>query len=48
MSSSKQIRLNKAIASTGYTSRRKAENLIINGQVKVNGELVTELGTSLA
>jgi len=47
MSSSKQIRLNKAIASTGYTSRRKAENLIINGQVKVNGELVTELGTKV-
>lgn len=37
-------RLQKAIASSGYTSRRKAEDLIRQGRVKVNGEVVNELG----
>ena len=37
-------RLQKVIANSGYTSRRKAEELISAGRVKVNGELVTELG----
>ncbi|WP_028043421.1 pseudouridine synthase [Candidatus Stoquefichus massiliensis] len=37
-------RLQKAIASSGYTSRRKAEELIRQGRVKVNGEVVSELG----
>ena len=37
-------RLQKVIANSGYTSRRKAEELITKGKVKVNGELVTELG----
>ena len=37
-------RLQKVIASSGYTSRRKAEELIINGQVSVNGEVITTLG----
>lgn len=40
-------RLQKVIASSGYTSRRKAEELIVNGKVKVNGEIVTELGTKV-
>ncbi|MBF0715249.1 pseudouridine synthase [Gemelliphila palaticanis] len=38
-------RLQKLIASSGYTSRRKAEELIKEGKVTVNGEVVTELGT---
>ena len=38
-------RLQKIIASSGYCSRRKAEELIIAGKVKVNGQVVTELGT---
>ena len=38
-------RLNKLIAESGYTSRRKAEELIKNGKVFVNGVKVTELGT---
>lgn len=38
-------RLQKIIANSGYTSRRKAEELIKNGQVKVNGRVVRELGT---
>ena len=40
-------RLQKVIANLGYTSRRKAEELIINGKVKVNGEIVKELGTKV-
>ncbi len=41
-------RLQKIIASSGYTSRRKAEELIKNGRVKVNGEVVCELGTKVS
>ena len=38
-------RLQKIIAQSGYCSRRKAEELITLGRVKVNGKVVTELGT---
>lgn len=41
-------RLQKIIANSGYTSRRKAEELIKNGQVKVNGKVVRELGTKVS
>ncbi|MGX7111464.1 pseudouridine synthase [Gemella cuniculi] len=37
-------RLQKLIAASGYTSRRKAEQLILDGKVTVNGEVVTQLG----
>lgn len=37
-------RLQKFIANSGYCSRRKAEELISKGQVKVNGEIITEMG----
>ena len=37
-------RLQKVIASSGYCSRRKAEDLIINSKVMVNGRIVNELG----
>lgn len=37
-------RLQKIISSTGYASRRKAEELIKNGKVKVNGETIREMG----
>ena len=37
-------RLQKVISESGYTSRRKAEELIKEGKVFVNGECVTELG----
>jgi 23S rRNA pseudouridine2605 synthase len=40
-----QERLQKIIARAGITSRRKAEELIQQGQVTVNGRLVTELGS---
>jgi 23S rRNA pseudouridine2605 synthase len=38
------IRLNKYMAHSGVCSRREADKLISSGQVKVNGQLVTELG----
>ena len=41
-------RLQKVIASSGVTSRRKAEELIISGKVRVNGNVVKELGTKVA
>lgn len=41
-------RLQKVIANNGYTSRRKAEELIRAGKVKVNGEIVTELGIKVS
>ncbi len=37
-------RLQKVIASSGLTSRRKAEELIMAGKVTVNGTVITELG----
>ena len=38
-------RLQKIIAAAGIASRRKAEELILQGRVQVNGHTVTELGT---
>ncbi len=40
-------RLQKVIANSGLTSRRKAEELILKGKVKVNGSIVKELGTKV-
>ncbi len=37
-------RIQKIIANSGYASRRKAEELIKQGRVTVNGEIVRELG----
>lgn len=41
-------RLQKLIAQSGVTSRRKAEQMIAAGRVKVNGQTVTVLGTKVA
>src|ERR1700730_13913661 len=40
-------RLQKVIAQAGVASRRKAEELIAEGRVKVNGKTVTELGVKV-
>jgi 23S rRNA pseudouridine2605 synthase len=40
-----QERLQKLISQAGITSRRASEELILNGRVSVNGNIVTELGT---
>lgn len=41
-------RLQKVIAQSGITSRRKAEQLILDGKVKVNGKVVTTLGIKVS
>lgn len=41
------VRLQKYLADGGVASRRKAEELIVMGLVKVNGKVVTELGTKI-
>lgn len=41
-------RLQKVIAQAGVCSRRKAEELIVQGKVSVNGEIVTTLGTKVS
>lgn len=41
-------RLQKVIANSGYTSRRKAEEMIKQGKVKVNGSTIRELGTTVS
>ncbi|MDX5419451.1 MAG: pseudouridine synthase [Hymenobacteraceae bacterium] len=38
------IRLNRYIANAGVCSRREADELILSGEIKVNGEPVTEMG----
>jgi 23S rRNA pseudouridine2605 synthase len=40
-----QERLQKLLAHAGVASRRKAEQLIVEGRVTLNGAVVTELGT---
>ncbi len=41
------IRLNKYLANAGVCSRREADEFILNGAIKVNGEIITELGTKI-
>lgn len=40
-------RLQKFLANQGICSRRKAEEYILQGRVKVNGQVITELGTKI-
>ena len=40
-------RLNKYLANQGIASRRKVEEYILQGKIKVNGKVVTELGTKI-
>ena len=40
-------RLQKYLANNGIAARRKCEEYIIQGRVKVNGEIVTQLGTKI-
>lgn len=41
------VRLQKYIADAGITSRRKAEELILSGRVRVNGMVINVLGTKV-
>lgn len=43
----KPERLNKVIANSGICSRREADQLILDGKIKVNGKVVTELGLKI-
>ncbi len=43
----KELRLHKFIADGGVSSRRKAEKLIAEGRVKVNGSIVAKLGVKI-
>ncbi|MDB4979812.1 MAG: Pseudouridine synthase, partial [Myxococcales bacterium] len=41
------MRLQRYLAQAGVSSRRSAEQLITSGAVKVNGQVVSTLGTSV-
>ena len=43
----KEERLQKYLAEAGIASRRKCEELILQGKVEVNGTIITELGTKV-
>ncbi len=45
---SDKIRLNRFVANAGVCSRRDADKLIANGEITVNGEVVTQLGTTVS
>lgn len=42
-----EIRVQKFLSEAGICSRRKAEELIIQGKIKVNGKIINELGTKI-
>lgn len=41
------VRLQKYLAEADVASRRRAEEMILSGRIKVNGNIVTELGTKV-
>ena len=41
------VRLQKLLAQSGVASRRKCEELMLGGEVEVNGEVVTRMGTKV-
>ena len=42
------IRINKFIASCGVCSRRNADEMVLQGRVKINGKIITDLATKVA
>ena len=40
-------RLQKYMAQCGVASRRKCEEIILDGKIKVNGTVITEVGTKI-
>lgn len=47
MNEDNKIRLQKYLSNSGVASRRKCEELILEGKVSVNGKIVDELGTKI-
>ena len=47
MENKNEVRLQKYLADCGVASRRKCEEYILQGKVKVNGETVRELGVKV-
>ena len=47
LAETQEERLQKYLANCGVASRRKCEEYILQGKVKVNGVIVTELGTKI-
>ena len=45
---SESIRLQVYLSRSGVASRRASEKIILDGRVKVNGKVVTELGTKVS
>jgi 23S rRNA pseudouridine2605 synthase len=45
--SEESLRLNRYVANSGVCSRRDADKLIANGEIAVNGQVITELGTKV-
>ena len=41
------MRLQKYLAQCGFSSRREAENLIAQGKIKINGEVITKMGVQV-
>ncbi len=41
------MRLNRFLASAGFGSRRGVEQLVVEGRVRINGRVITELGTKV-
>ncbi len=41
------VRINRYLSSCGVTSRRKAEELVLQGRVRLNGRVVTDLATKI-
>lgn len=46
-SNSNKVRLQKAMSDAGVASRRKSEQMIADGEVSVNGKIVTEMGVKV-
>ena len=47
MEEKNEVRLQKFLADNGIASRRKCEQIILDGRVKVNEKVVTKLGTKI-